>query len=304
MNNSNTSLGRVVGVAALVAATVCLLGLWIGSKLLAPNNGMSSGSLGASQYAKIQSAGTIRAAYAVGAPLFTIDPNTKQKSGLFFDLVTAAAAKLNLKVGWTNEVGYGEMIAGLNAGKYDIVGSGVWMNAARGKDADFTIPVYYDAVLAYVRESDTRFDNDLSILNSPHFTISTMDGELGAAIAQEDFPKAKTVALPQNADFSQLIQNVINDKADVVFLAVAPARQYQMANPGKLRAIPTSRPVRLFPVTILLPKGSYELKQALDAALSEMQNSGETEQLLKKYEAVPGSFLRVASPINPEDQAK
>ena len=89
-------------------------------------------------YERVRSAGTIRAGYAVGAPLFVIDPNTKAKSGLFYDIVTTAAGKLGLKVTWTDEVGYGEMIQGLRTGRYDIVGSGVWLNAARGKDADFT----------------------------------------------------------------------------------------------------------------------------------------------------------------------
>jgi len=234
----------------------------------------------------------------VGAPLFLIDPNTKQKSGLFYDLVNSAAAKLGLKVDWTEEVGYGQMIEGLNTHRYDIVGSGIWINAGRGKDADFTIPVYYDAVLAYVRDGDTRFDKDLSILNSPNFTISTMDGELGETIAKTDFPRAKTEALPQTADFTQLIMNVVNRKADVAFLSLAAARQYQEANPGQIKAANLGRPVRVFPVAIIVPKGAYDFKQALDYALSEMLNSGEVESILKKYEKVPGSFLRIALPYS------
>ena len=249
-----------------------------------------------SVYNQIRTNNTIRAAYAIGAPLFVIDPNTKQKSGIFYDLVEHAAAKIGLKVSWTEEVGYGEMIQGLTAHRYDIVGSGVWINGARGKDADFTIPAYYDAVLADTREGDTRFDNDLSILNSPTFTISTMDGELGATIAKTDFPQAKTEALPQGADFTQLILNVVGKKADVVFLALAPARSYQAQNSGTIRAVASGKPVRVFPVSILLPKGEYELKQSLDYALTEMLTNGEVEAILRKYEKVPGSFVRSAHP--------
>jgi ABC-type amino acid transport substrate-binding protein len=247
-------------------------------------------------YSQVRSAGTLRAAYAVGAPLFSIDPNTKVKSGVFFDVVTIAAAKLGLAVNWTDEVGYGEMIQGLNAGRYNIVGSGIWINAGRGKDADFTIPIYYDAVLPYVREGDTRFDRDLAALNSAEFTISTMDGELGATIAKTDFPKAKTEALPQNSDFSQLILNVTSKKADIVFLSVGAARQFQVANPGQIRAVNPRNPIRVYPVAIMLPKGDYELKQALDYAITEMLNNGEIEAILKKYEKAPGSFFRVAPP--------
>lgn len=81
-------------------------------------------------YSKVQQRGTIRAGYAVGAPLFSIDPNTKDKSGTFYEIVEQAAKRLNLTVSWTDEVGYGEMIQGLDSHRYDIVGSGVWVQAA------------------------------------------------------------------------------------------------------------------------------------------------------------------------------
>ncbi|HXN25280.1 MAG TPA: transporter substrate-binding domain-containing protein [Candidatus Dormibacteraeota bacterium] len=193
-------------------------------------------------YSQIRSSGTIRAAYAVGAPLFEIDPNTSQKSGIFYDITNAAAKHLGLRVEWTEEVGYGQMIQGLSDRRYDIVGSGVWINADRGKSADFTNAAYYDAVYVYARNGDTRF-KDISNINSPSFTISTMDGELGAAIAKADFPRARTLELPQNADFAQMILNVVSGKADVVFLAAAPARAYQVANPGKIMVTEPNRPV-------------------------------------------------------------
>jgi ABC-type amino acid transport substrate-binding protein len=253
-----------------------------------------------SQYSIIRSSGVLRAAYAVGAPLLTIDPNTKEKSGIFYELVNEAASRIGLKVNWTVEVGYGEMIQGLNSNRYDIVGSGVWINSARGKDADFTIPAYFDAVFPYVKNSDTRFSKDISTFNSPEFTISTMDGELGASIAKADFPKARTLELPQNADFTQLILNVISGKADVVFLAAGPARAYQSVHPGQIRAVDPNKPVRIFANAIMLPSGQYELKQALDFSLREMLNDGTVEKILQKYEKIPGSFLRVAPPYQME----
>lgn len=280
-------------VTALIASVVTylLLSLWSGTL-----PGKSESRPADIHYEQIQSSGTIKAAYAVGAPLFMIDPNTRAKSGIFYDILNAAAGKLSLKAEWTEQVGYGEMIQGLNAHRYDAVGSGVWINGARGRNADFTIPVYYDAVFPYVRVDDTRFDTSLTALDSPAYTISTMDGELGAAIAKTDFPKAKTLELPQSADFSQLIENVLNHKADVVFLALAPARQYQSTNPEKIRAVDKAKPIRVFPVAIMLPKGDSQLRTSLDYALTEMLTDGEIDAILEKYEIVNGSVLRVAPP--------
>jgi ABC-type amino acid transport substrate-binding protein len=256
----------------------------------------SSGTAQQQRYSEITKSGIIRAAYAVGAPLFMIDPNTKKESGIFFDITNAAAAHLGLKVEWNEEVGYGQMIQGLENHRYDIVGSGVWINSDRGKSADFTIPLYFDAVYAYAKQGDTRINSDLSNLNSPSFTISTMDGELGATIASASFPRAKTLPLPQSADFSQMIQNVVDGKADIVFLAAAPARAYQTANPEKIFVVDPAKPVRIFPNAIMLPQGEYELRQALNYALMEMLDDGEIDAILNKYDIPQGSFLRVAKP--------
>jgi polar amino acid transport system substrate-binding protein len=276
------------GISAAVSLAIVFV--FVGGGLRGTN-----GTATAQTYPQIRASGKIRAAFAVGVPLFVIDPNTGQKSGIFYDITNAAASHLGLKVDWTEEVGYGQMIQGLNDRRYDIVGSGVWINADRGKSADFTAPVYYDAVYAYMRTGNTRFSGT-SNLNSPSVTISTMDGELGATIAKTDFPLAKTLELPQSADFTQLILNVVDRKADIVFLAAAPARAYQAANPGKITAVDPNKPVRIFPNAIMIPQGQYELKQALDYALMEMLNDGEIDTILKKYEKQPGSFLRVAAP--------
>lgn len=255
-------------------------------------------------YQQVISAKTLRAGYAVGAPLLIIDPNTSDKSGIFYEIVTEAASRLQLTVNWNEEVGYGQMPEALNSGRFDVVGSGVWINPERGRVADFTIPLYYDAVFAFAKTGDERFKGNLQQLDAPEFVISTMDGELGAAIAQKDFPRAKTLQLPQNADFTQIIQNVVDKKADVVFLAAAAGREYQAANPGRISIIQPDKPVRVFPDAIMLPKGQYELKQALDYALTEMINDGTIDHILDKYEKVSGSFLRLAPPYRTSSGSK
>lgn len=278
-------------VAAAITSILAIL-LFAGSA----RNGQPSGGLD-SRYSSISSSGTIRAGYAVGPPLFVIDPNTRQKSGIFHDLVTEAASRLGLRVNWNEEVGYGEMIQGLRAGRYDIVGSGVWINADRGRGAEFTDPVYFDVVYAYARPGDTRFSRGLEGLNSAQFTISTMDGELGAAIARSDFPQARRLELPQNASFSQMIVNVVAQRADIVFLAAGAAAQYQAANPGRIVRV-SPRPVRVFPNAIMLPPGEYRLQHALNYALGEMLRDGTVERTLRRYETTPDTFLRVPPPYH------
>jgi ABC-type amino acid transport substrate-binding protein len=247
-------------------------------------------------YHVIRSNGTIRAAYVVGAPLFMIDPNTGTKSGIFHDIVTTAANRLGLKVNWTTETGYGQMAQDLQDNKYDLVGSGVWINAERAKSTDFSMPLFYDAVFAYARASDAKRLAGLPTLNHPNITISTMDGELGAVIAAANFPKAKTLALPQNTTFTQLILNVVNHKADVVFLARGAAADYDAVHPGEISPINPRSPLRIFPNALMLGKGQYLLRDTLNYVLAEMANDGTIDVILKKYEKTPNALLRLALP--------
>lgn len=247
-----------------------------------------------SRYTSIQRSGVLRAGYFVGAPYFTVDPNTKQKGGMFYDIVESLAKKLNVKVDWVEEVGFGEMAQGLSSSRFDIIGSGIWVNATRGSVADFSMPVLFDAVGAYVRHDDHRYDADIRVANSKDTKISTIDGEMAATIAATDFPLATVVSLPQSSDFTQMILNVVSKKADITFLALGPARKYMAANPDQIRSVTPQSPVRVFPTSLMLPEGEYQLKEAIDNGLVEMINSGEIEAIIRKYEDVVGSHLRVA----------
>jgi ABC-type amino acid transport substrate-binding protein len=195
------------------------------------------------------------------------------------------------------EVGFGEMAEGLSAGRFDVVASGIWISPDRARVADFTTPLLYDAVFPFVRSDDHRFDAKLDAANDPKITISTIDGEMAATIASADFPRAKTLSLPQSTDFTQMILNVASSRADLTFLALGPAEKYMRANPGQLRRLSADQPTRLFPTAIMLPQGEYSLKRSLDLVINDMLNTGEAEKIIAKYEETPGEHLRVARPF-------
>ena len=59
------------------------------------------------------------------------------------------------------------MIEGLRADRYDLIGSQVWANSSRAKQADFTVPLFYSGIGIYVRADDSRFDSDHAKIDSP-----------------------------------------------------------------------------------------------------------------------------------------
>ena len=284
----NTNWAKIAG---LVVFTIVV------SLLTVKLSGSSTGSIGSSVYDKVVSSGTVRACYVVYPPASIKDPNTGELSGVFVETLNKAAENMGLKVDWSTEVGWGEMIEALNSSKCDIIGSPAWSNSTRGKSAEFSQPVYYSAINAYVRASDNRFNGDITIANNASYKLATVDGETSQVIASRQFPKAQTLQLPQLTDVSQMLLNVVDGKADMAFLEPTVANLYIKNNPGKIKNVSVLKPVVVYGNVMLIKKGEFTFKSAIDNAIIELLNNGYVDGVINNYEKdYPGGFYRVSVP--------
>jgi polar amino acid transport system substrate-binding protein len=280
---------KTVGISAAVAVAAALITVNLSS-------GGQNADTGNSAYEKVVSSKTIRCGYVPYPPGLVKDPNTGAITGIFAEALEASAKDLGYTIKWSEEVGWGTMIEGLNAGRYDAVCSPVWANSTRAQFAEFTNPIYYSGIGVYVRADDRRFDGSLSAINSDGITLATIDGEMTSIIADQDYPNAKRVALPQNSDVSQVLLNVINRKADVTFVEPYIAEEFMRSNPGTLRNLVPARPVRVFANGAMVAKGNYRLKGLMDAMIVESVNSGRADRTVAKYDIGQGTFYPVAIP--------
>lgn len=279
----------------LLVIIVALITSFVGVKVFSTNNSSQNDDL----LSEILDRGEIRVGYVVYPPGMIKDPNTGELSGIFHDALEEAGQNLGLEINWVEEVGWGTMIEGLNTGRYDMIGSNVWPNSSRAKNVDFTIPLNYSAVGAYTRTGDNRFAN-LNDINNSNVTIATIDGEMSSFIAQDTFPNAETISLPQDTQVSQLLLNLTTNKADVTFVETAIAEEFLANNPGSVQNIVPNNPVRSFGNTMLVPKDQYAFKTMINTALEELLNNGRIGVLIDKYEKYPGSFYRVDRPYSVE----
>lgn len=251
-------------------------------------------------YRKILEAKKIRVGYISYPPSFIKDPNTGNFSGIFHEVLQEIGKKLQLKIEYTEEVGWGSMIEAINSGRVDLVCTGVWPTTERGKHVDFTKPLYYSTVRAYVRLDDNRFDSNLSKINNANISISSIDGEMTSIIAKFDFPKAKEVSLTQMNDISQVLLEVSSGKADITFVEPAIALEYISKNPGKIKEVKDVQPLRVFPNTMIVGKGEVELLSTVNIGIDELANNGFIDKIVAKYEKFPGSFQKIALPYKEE----
>ncbi|MFH1373443.1 MAG: ABC transporter substrate-binding protein [bacterium] len=246
-------------------------------------------------YQKVLKAGAIRCSYVAYPPYCIKDPNTGNMTGIFVEVMEEVGRKLELKIEWVEEVGWGTIFEGFESGRYDVHGSGLWQNSSRGKTGYFSVPLFYNAIRVWVRSDDKRFKT-LSDLNSPEVRIAVQDGAMEDIIAKTDFPKAQRISVPQLNPWSDNLLNMITKKADVTFAELSVITPFLEKNPGTLKELELDQPIRVFANSYPFKMGEDEFKAMIDAAITELISEGIVENILKRYETVPGEYLRVALP--------
>jgi ABC-type amino acid transport substrate-binding protein len=268
---------------------------FITGKYVVPNKGNSI-TVAESAYDRVLRTGILRCGYADWPPyVFVKNAETGKVSGILPDVTEAIAAKLNLKVEWTENTGWGSAIESLRDHHVDAFCAGLWRNAERGRYVGYGLPIFYSAVYPYVRTDEHRFDKDLSGINQPDVHISAMDGEMSDVIAKTHFPKATEVSVPQLGQLTDILVNVTTHKADVVFNEPSFVNDYIKTNPGTLR-LAQDTPFQVFQTSLGVDIRETQLREMLDSALAELQNQGVIDEILSTYSNDPKVFLRVAKP--------
>lgn len=230
----------------------------------------------------IQEEATIKAGYIIYPPLMTRDEATGQLAGVSYDIAEAVAKEMGVKIEWTEEVGWGTALEGLNTNRYDVLGTQMWPNEAREKVADFSVAPMNSVIYPYVKTGDTRFSADnLPAINSPEYTISALDGEMTVFIANEDYPQAKLNSLPQLSSYAEVFLNVVQNKADLTFVEPSAAEDFLASHPNSIERLGDT-PVRTFGNGFAFDKSDGELREKWNSALNKLIADGTIEDILEK----------------------
>jgi ABC-type amino acid transport substrate-binding protein len=293
LKGMNCNLAQVIRYCIVVAFLIAIFGMVLTS---CGSSGVVQGIKKESLYDRVLRTGKIRAAYAVYYPVCIKDSNSGKLSGIGVEALELVAKKLGLTVEFNEEVGWGNMIEGLRADRYDIMASTAWPVSSRAKLIAFTRPLFYSPVYVYAKKGDNRFNGHLENINSKKVTVSTVDGEAAQVIADADFPQARRLSMPQMTDIAQTFLNLTTKKADVAIADPVFAAKYLQNNPGTIQNISGTKPIRVFPNCWIFNRGEFEFKAMIDTVLEEVINSGAMDKIIEKYEPAPNLIYRAALP--------
>ena len=213
--------------------------------------------------------------YKVGSsadyPPFEYLDDKNQIVGFEIDLLNEITKKTGIKFDVTN-MSFDGLIPALKTGKIDIAISGMSATDERRKSVDFTKPYYFSENL-FIRKkgSDVNKDN----LNDKK--ISAQVGTI-----QEDAAKKITTQSIPAENVAAAIMSLNAGKIDVVLTDSPIGVEFLKQNPDLEEFLRLPDGTEGF--AMAFDKGKYtDLVKKIDAAIEELQKSGEFDKMLAKY---------------------
>lgn len=240
---------------------------------------------------RVNKTNTLRCGYVPYPPSLTKDMKTGEWSGFDYEIVKTIADRLQLDVEYAVETGWATVVPDLKSKKFDMLCSGYWVHPNVGKFALFSRPAFFQPVFVVARADDQRFNKNQN-LNDAKLTMVALDGDNPVNIAKADFPLTKVFTLPNMTDFSQVLVNVVNKKADFTIVDAVTFGRYNKNNPGKLKIVATDKPIRVYPVSYVFSEEDIVFRDAVNAALDEMILDGTVDRIFDKYDAFPNAYYR------------
>lgn len=242
---------------------------------------LRSPASGSDLLSQIKHRGYITAAMFSNPPMCVLENNGSYK-GFNADLLEAMAKSLHVKLHMENTV-FETVIAGLQAGKYDIIGGSISATAQRKQSINFTTGYYNSGQNFWVLKNNSKHLKSISDLNKSSVTIAFSANSIEGEIAQKLAPSATQKSLP-NPSTGDLIAEIESGRSDAFVINSSLYYPLTKKYPN-FRALPNNAVgVNPTPVSWGLRKGSdsQSLLNTLNKFIAKEQKSGFLKELARR----------------------
>lgn len=235
--------------------------------------GLAVASASAGDLAAVKAAGTLRVGTEGTYAPFTFHDASGQLVGFDVEIARAVAAKLGVKAEFL-EGKWDGLIAGLDAGRYDVVVNEVTITDARKAKYDFSDPYIVSKAALVVRDDNTAIKDfpDLKGRKSAHTLTSNyakLAESYGAALVGTD-------------GFDQSVALVLNGRADATINDTLSYLDFKKHKPDAKVKIAATRADAEYE-GIVFPQGEPDMKAAIDKALADIKADGTYRRISETY---------------------
>jgi ectoine/hydroxyectoine ABC transporter solute-binding protein len=151
---------------------------------IAPNANANTGS-GSGTLAELQDRGSITIGIADEVP-FGYTGDDGEATGIAPDVAKAVLAELGIEDVEANVVEFGQLIGGLQAGQYDLIAAGMYINEERAEQILFSDPDYCIAEgLAVAAGNPHGIVDYTSFVDNPDLTLAVATGTVEVGYAED-----------------------------------------------------------------------------------------------------------------------
>jgi polar amino acid transport system substrate-binding protein len=231
----------------------------------------------------IKSAGKVRVASGVSfPPMEYFDTDNKTVLGFDADLGSALGQVLGVKFDFQN-TNFDGIIGGLDAGRYDLSLTSMIDKKSRQATVDFIDYLNSGVTFMVAKGNPKGLKEKTDLCGKTAAVEKSSTGDLSVDDITKECtaagkPAVNKLPFPDQASAVQALQS---GRADTV-VALDLTLAYNVKQAPNAFEVP-SKPFGTLPVGIPVPKKSTQLRDAVQAALKKVQESGTYDQLLAKW---------------------
>lgn len=229
----------------------------------------------------VQKTKVIKAGYIPYPPFVMVDPNTRELSGFFIEVMDEIVSRMgpDMKIDY-EETTWGTMVVGVQSGKFDVVVSGIFSTIPRSMQVTFSRPLLLVGLSAVARADDSRFQTEED-LQKDGLVVAVTAGEVGHTYAQQYLPKAKLIVM-DTPDITRPMLEVMTGRADIGIADSMSVYNFVEAHKAKASNLFAERPLYLYGTGLMLPR-DLQWKDFIDQSISFLEYSKVLERLENKY---------------------
>ena len=211
-------------------------------------------------------------------PMSYFDPETESYVGFDAKLAEDLTAALGVDLEYV-ETSWPTLMADTLAGKFDLAICGITVTEARQEQALMSVGYLGNGKTVLCRAEDADKYTSLEAIDRPDVRVMENPGGLNEKFARENLPHADLIIHDVNQEIPGLIAS---GEADVMITEIMEAGYY-VGQDSRLAAPLIYEPFTHGELGVLMPKGSEDLLEYVNAFLEEEKASGRIDELAEEY---------------------
>jgi polar amino acid transport system substrate-binding protein len=196
-----------------------------------------------------------------------------------FDVDLAKLAALELGVGIEiKDMEFSGLIPALQAGKVDMIISGMTRTTARAKTVSFTQPYFEAGLCALISNKRAPQVSEIAQLNAEGRILAVKLGTTGDLATARLFPKAEVKRFKEE---TACVLEVVSGRADAFIFDELSIVRHHAQNHETTHAI--LKPFTYEPYAIAIKRGDSDFLNWLNIFLETIKADGRYQELRKKY---------------------